>query len=329
MFPKPRARIFDKRTLWPWRDWMTICIGVLATEKTASDTLILLADTKGSFGDSYSMNRLHKIFKNDAIGLYAAAADHIDHAGELYELISSFMKDHFTAGNYGAFLDSCNAASDMYKRARFRMEILPKYAHKPFSLPEPFDSSHLTPELLKEWQEFYFGCQMVVGAFSPNGQAFMFYIDGYGRADNVSFPGFAAIGSGADNAMFWMSYRNQHLGKSIKHSAYHAFEAKIMAESSPFVNEKLDILVASKAQSILISDFQPKPPQQAPVQLDELRDMFLKFGPQSTDELTPWKVTDEIVSMISQAEDQKSKKTPSARRDLRRLNSSRNPLKEY
>ena len=44
---------------------MTIGIGVLASEEgneLKPNRVILIADTKGSFGDSYSMNRLHKVF---------------------------------------------------------------------------------------------------------------------------------------------------------------------------------------------------------------------------------------------------------------------------
>src|SRR5437016_6089650 len=69
--------------LWPWRDWMTVGIGVLASDKSNPDTVILVADTKGSFGEAYSMNRMHKIFTAPDIGLHAVAAGKIDRASEL------------------------------------------------------------------------------------------------------------------------------------------------------------------------------------------------------------------------------------------------------
>ena len=61
---------------------MTIGIGVLASEGDGlkPNRLILLADTKGSFGDSYSMNRLHKVFLWPDKRLYAVGADQIDKA---------------------------------------------------------------------------------------------------------------------------------------------------------------------------------------------------------------------------------------------------------
>ena len=49
---------------------MTIAIGALASETDLKpDHLILMADTKGSFGDGFSMDRLHKLFADPEIGL--------------------------------------------------------------------------------------------------------------------------------------------------------------------------------------------------------------------------------------------------------------------
>src|SRR5438309_10633266 len=112
-------------------------------------------------------------------------------------------------------MDAITAASDIYKRARFRYEVLPKYAHIPYSLPEPFNGSHLAPYLLEEWPQFYSGCQMILGAVDAKVQAFLFYIDGLDGVSNISFPGLAAIASGLDNAMFWLILRHHILGMSV------------------------------------------------------------------------------------------------------------------
>jgi hypothetical protein len=69
---------------------MTIGIGVLASSETATSRpnhLILIADTKGSFGEAYSMNRLHKLFVCPERRLFAVGADQIDRASELFEVI--------------------------------------------------------------------------------------------------------------------------------------------------------------------------------------------------------------------------------------------------
>jgi hypothetical protein len=125
---------------------------------------------------------------------------------------------------------------------------------------------------------------MIVGGFNAIGQAFLLPVEGDGIITNIGFPGFGAIGSGLSNAMFWLSYRNQNLGLTLKTSAYHALEAKIMAESSPFVNEKLDVLVAARGKWTFISDSKPVP-EGAAFNLNELRAMLSVYRPKCTDDL--------------------------------------------
>lgn len=266
---------------------MTIGIGVLASQKQKPDTIILLADTKGTFSEKQSMNRLHKIFKDEEINLYAVAADRIDRASELFGFISKMLRETFHKDGrrgYTSVLDAVHAAADLFKRARFRYDVLPQHAQPPLSIPEMFTEKDLTPQLLKRWRKFYFGCQMIVGAILANGQACMFYIGGDGEVDNFTFPGFVAIGSGGDDAMFWLGYRNQHLGRSLKQSAYHAFEAKTMAESAAYVNDKAEMLIADSSGSFELNDFKPTP-KNAKFTLADLRKLLVRFGPRKTDKL--------------------------------------------
>src|SRR6266849_537653 len=94
---KPRSPVFDRRNLWPWRDWMTIGVGVLATSEIGRakqlipDTAILVADTMGSFGDIDSHGRLHKTMAFPEEGIYATAADRIDRAAELVPMMCTFI----------------------------------------------------------------------------------------------------------------------------------------------------------------------------------------------------------------------------------------------
>jgi hypothetical protein len=234
------------------------------------------------------MNRLHKVFLAPEIRLYALGADQMDRAAELFQTLMDMSKViQGGTERYGSTMETISAASDLYKRIRFKLEVLPRFARLPQSLPDMFTDADLTPALLEAWREYYFGCQMLVGSFNRDGQAFLFYIEGNGEVQNFTFPGFAAIGSGHGNAMFWLSYRNHNLGFSIRRSAYHAFEAKIMAESSPHVNEKLDMLIAHSDKWSLISDDLPAKGNtgNAPISIQELKEMFAKYGPKVTDEM--------------------------------------------
>lgn len=229
------------------------------------------------------MGQLHKLFAAPSVGLYAVGADKMDRAAELFTAVSLFLKDLQGPTRYGRLFQAVHAASDTYKRMRFKYDVLPKYAHLP-TLPDTFNESDLTPNLLKEWQEFYFGCQMIVSSFDLEGKPYLFLIDGTGEVHNLTFPGFAAIGSGQKQAMFWLSYPNHNLGFSARRAAYHEFEAKLMAESSPFVNEQLDLVIANKDKHFIATRANPKP-EGIPITVAERSELFLAYGPKETDGL--------------------------------------------
>ncbi len=265
---------------------MTIGIGVLASEKSTPDTAILVADTKGSFGQEYSMNRLHKIFEFPEVDLYATAADSIDLAAEALPMIASKIAEVPPADrSYGEIKRRITRAILAHKNERFATNILPQVWNHPEDLKTGRLAENVRAIIDKEWKQFPLGFSLVVASFDARGQAFLFMIDDEWPR-TFSYPGFAAIGSGAGNAMFWLSYRNHHLGLSVKHAAYHAFEAKVMAESSPFVNEKVNLLIARKGKHVMLSDFKPSPPD-APFSIEDLRKLFGIYGPKDTDELTP------------------------------------------
>ncbi len=231
------------------------------------------------------MNRLHKIFMFPEVDLYATAADSIDLAAEALPIMASQVAEVSPKDrSYGEIKRRITRAILAYKNERFAESILPRVWNHPEELKTGQIPQNVREMIDTEWKQFPLGFALVVASFDANGQAFLFTVDDEWLRI-FSFPGFAAIGSGAGNAMFWLSYRNHHLGLSVKHAAYHAFEAKIMAESSPFVNEKVDLLIAQKGKHIMLTDFKPDPPD-PPFTIKELREMFALYGPRNTDVLT-------------------------------------------
>jgi hypothetical protein len=97
-----------------------------------------------------------------------------------------------------------------------------------------------------------------------------------------SYPGHVCIGTGCFSAEVWLNHRRQVLGMSVLQSVYHAFEAKQMAESAPGVNKNLDLLIASADGSRFISNSDPSLTNGL-VSVTELEEMYIKYGPQSTD----------------------------------------------
>jgi hypothetical protein len=126
----------------------------------------------------------------------------------------------------------------------------------------------------------------LIGAFDHNGQAFLFYLPGDGRVQNFCFPGFAAIGSGADNAIFWLGYRRHTLACALKRSAYHAYEAKRMAETSPHVNDRIDMIIAKKGEQINLNH-RHLSVENCPVSITELSTLFKEFNVKDTGSLDP------------------------------------------
>jgi hypothetical protein len=239
----------------------------------------------GSFGDASSHSRLHKLFRFPDVGFYAAACGRIDRAAELTQLIYQNLRTlDSSARTYGACHQRIALSCFIYKRDRFMLEELPKAGIAP-SLEELVRvvTPGVDSALLERWQGYNFGCDLIVGFFDTRGRAHLFCSDATDLTlQNCSYPGFAAVGSGADNAMFWLSYRQHTQGMGMRRSAYHAYEAKLMAEKSAHVNEHVEVLLASATERWYISTHRKGSDESAPVTLAELADLYEQYGPRST-----------------------------------------------
>jgi hypothetical protein len=289
-------------SFWLRRDYTTIGIGVLASEPHDSPVkpnhLILLADTMGSFGEEYSHPRLHKMFTFPETDLYATAAGDVSYAALLMPMINATLAQ-ISERSYGDILRGIIQTLFMFKMETFNLNILPKYGLPPASIA-PTATIHpssliaamsVVPEeirikLEQEWNNFYLGCDLIIGAIDKFGQALLVYL--FGEEDvirNGSFPGYCAIGSGSPNAMFWLSHRAHVLGMELKRAAYHAYEAKLMAEGSAHVNEHLDMIVATKGKHWMMTTHKPSAGSDCPVSFTQLKDWYEKLGPKDTDVL--------------------------------------------
>lgn len=95
-----------------------------------------------------------------------------------------------------------------------------------------------------------------------------------GTLENGSFPGFWAIGTGAANAMFWLAHRGQMAAMRPLRAAYHAYEAKLMAEDAPNVNEHMDILIANATQFWRVgTHYKPGPHAHSHITIERLKEL--------------------------------------------------------
>jgi hypothetical protein len=275
---------------------MTIGIGVLASasrdgggKRIAADTAILIADTMGSFGDVDSHQRLHKIIMMPDAGIYAVAAGQIDKAAELLPLIGTYVAElKPETKTYGGLMKAIAMACWVYKQDKFTITELPKMRLPPTAVDPLKVPPELNTTVQARWGEFSIGCDLVMAAFDRDKRAWLFRVDGDAHEiNNVSFPGFSAVGSGSHNAIFWLSRRQHTLGLHPVRAAYHAYEAKLMAEGSAHVNEHLDVAIATHEEHWFCTthDSQHGEKEHPDINIKNLKRWLKRYGIRPTDDL--------------------------------------------
>jgi 20S proteasome alpha/beta subunit len=109
-------------------------------------------------------------------------------------------------------------------------------------------------ELQAKINDYSTGLQLLVGGFDT-GKAHIFTLMDYGETKGVphryDIPGFAAIGSGATGADYFMYYR--HLGPNlpVREALYYALEAKYAGEQAGSVSASTDLFLARPGKQLL------------------------------------------------------------------------------
>ncbi|MGB6476862.1 MAG: hypothetical protein WBF04_22645 [Candidatus Sulfotelmatobacter sp.] len=276
---------------------MTIGVGLLATDSKFNSVrpnhAILLSDTLGSFGDIFAHPRLHKMIIYPENGVYTTSANEIDKAAEFVPMMNQNIAGvPMMRRTYGDILQMMNASLFLYRQQRFQLEVLPDFRLPPEAFDPRISANQLPPKKERQiqecWLEFDMGFYLLVAAFDYAGQAHLFHIDSLGKVTYVSFPGFGAVGIAAAQTTFWLSHRAQRLGMSVRRSAYHAYEAKVLAEDSPHVNDHIDMLIANKDKYWFSSTHPMQGPDLgagSPVTIADLREWFGTHRPRDTDDL--------------------------------------------
>jgi hypothetical protein len=267
---------------------MTIGIGVLCCSSLdlkpggRPDSIIMISDTMGS-SETDSTDELRKMHFEPESKIYAASAGNMETAGEIVSSVISRLPK--TGRTHGIVWSSLNEIVNGHRSQRFRWDVMaPRYEILPSKV---FADDH--KDVIKEFQEYSTGTDLLIGTFDERGMALMYYI---GRSDYGSsalvhpivFPGYYAIGTRAYNAHSWLNYRGQRLNFSIRRSALHAYEACNMAAAAPTVNDNTDVLIATAKDAFMLPHDLP-PSTGSPMTLKELKTMAAKYGPRKTDAL--------------------------------------------
>lgn len=281
--PKPRKP--DRRNLWPRWCRMTIGIGVVSSIQRKGDCLILASDRLGSYGDYFSTKNFGKMFCIEDQRIFAVCAGTVQHAGELIPMIAEGWRGIPTR-NLQLLTGKLAESVLAYKHHRFYLDVLPKYDISPKDDWRSVGAkTGMLKILLKEWRQFSIDCEIIIGTFDDHGHVHTYSIDSYCSITLRTLDNFCAIGTGSFQALFWLSYREHNLGMSAHRSCYHAYEAKLMAETSPHVGkDDVILLVATWQKYWVLAKEQPEL-EGCPVSLTKLAEEFGDFGPKSTESL--------------------------------------------
>ncbi|HEX8816379.1 MAG TPA: hypothetical protein VF753_12835 [Terriglobales bacterium] len=280
---------------------MTIGIGVLASSRPKPhqprpDSIVLIADTMGST-ETDSTDALFKMWLDDELKVYAVGAGSLEYGGELFATIQQQLRladsetiteggHHRTHGRFSAVL---NKSFSLVRQQHFQWDIV----HSKLAMPMFGPQSGDVEMLRSEWQKFYLNIHMLVATFDHSGMAHLYQIGQLWDANGMIpkqvhlclFPGFQVIGTGGENAGFWLNYRHQYLGRSVEQSLYHAYEAKQMADKAPTVNKNIEIAIIVAQQKAFRLALDSPRVEGCPFSLGELDAMFKEYGPQNTDDL--------------------------------------------
>jgi hypothetical protein len=263
---------------------MTIGIGVLSSSNSRPhpkrpDCLTLITDTMGST-DTGSTPELHKLYVAD--GIYAACAGKIEFASEV---ISIFQQElvKLPKRNLGNIWQALNVAVHEHRMAHFKWDCLvPRYSFTPGAI---FEAQH--QNVVNDWQQYDSGIEMLIAVFN-DWLPLLFLVSPLqgvnGWVHSCQYPGYWAIGTGAQNAISWLNYRQQQLGLRPLQSTYHAYEAKIMAEMAPTVNKSVEMVVAFSDREYVLRAERSEI-EGCPVSLSELKKLYEEYGPQDTSPL--------------------------------------------
>jgi hypothetical protein len=259
---------------------MTIGIGVLCSTMPKPhvprpDAIVLLTDTIDPL-DTDAVDEMHKTYIYPDEKLFAVSIGNMEKAEDLLLLIQREFQllDERSPRSCTEVLDK---AVHSHRIKHFQSDVL-----------SPGDSlSPQDPKLIEAWHFYDVGVHLIIGTFSDDGLALMYLVarvEGLNkRLHRLPSPGIAAIGKGGHSAHHWLYHRRQVSGRSVRQSAYHAYEAARIITRPRSAGASLEMIVATKQTAFHLTH-KDRESSGCPVSLLELESMFEKYGPRDTDQ---------------------------------------------
>jgi hypothetical protein len=260
---------------------VTTEIGVLCStrpNRPFPDAILLLADSAHS-ADADSSEGVQKLFIYPEQKLYCGCVGRVEKSGDLLAAIEREFQE-LAPRNDAAFTGGLNRAVYGHRAQHFCYDVLTNYLFDPENIP-----SDQQENVLHDWRRYDVGVHVLAAAFDERDEAHLYVLARIesleGWVHRAVFPGFATIGLGAYSANDWLHCRRQTPSRSVRQSAYHAYEARRLTKRTPVVNANLELLLATQNERFHLTAETPEL-KGCPVSLPELEEMYGKYGPRDT-----------------------------------------------
>jgi len=238
----------------PWEQDVTCCIAALA-----QDSIVLVADkmvgTSVIQGEPLGLLKMTPIHRD----WWALFSGDTPLAGDLFSrLKAAFPTGSLSIHNVDAYLsttiyekwendaDREILAKEGYNSATFRDEA-------PKKLPDA-----IYREIRDRRKAYSLNASVIVAGFDDEGKGHILSCHGYSYWDkqfvvqNHDMVGYYAIGSGADGALWMMSYKDVGPLMRVAKVAYYAVEGKYYGELGAGVGECTDLIVIRHREKALL-----------------------------------------------------------------------------
>ena len=225
---------------------MTVCVAALADHRKA---IVLAADKMVGLGAIESEADIQKILALRKDWWVMLAADDISPAFDIVDHARKRLKNARALG----IDDVMDAVVKSYQEKRLKQAEAIYLAPRGWKLSE-FNSrrvgdvipQNLRAELDFQMHAHRLSLSLLVAGFDRNGQGHIFSVydyDNRGDARRHDIPGYHAIGSGSQAAIYMMAYRDVSPVMPVRRMIFHVIEGKYFGELASGVGERTDLYI--------------------------------------------------------------------------------------
>lgn len=232
---------------------MTVCVAAMCDDRKA---IVLAADKMVGFGAIESEADIHKIVRLHKDWWVMMAANDISPA---FDIIDA-AKQRMSSRSMGVDA-AIQAVVRAYQEKRLNQAEAIHLTPRGWSLIEfnSVQSVNVIPSALRieldfKIQAHHLSLTLLVAGFDRHGLGHIFSVDDYDHrasARRHDIPGYHAIGSGSQGAMYMMAYREVSSSMPIRGMLYYVAEGKYFGELASGVGERTDLHIIRPGRSRL------------------------------------------------------------------------------